>query len=227
MPKNSRCLFLTRQWHTCLAEIETVCLEGRFSYKVRVKAEEISWTAPYLLQAMVPTPLSWIAQDQECQISATRREKLITEKSAWEGGEWKHPIWHQFHALPIDECLCFSRERQQYQSPVFFLTYIVHYSFQTYLIHCIRLSTRAVFKMWIKRTPILFEKVSLLLTNSQQRLHGNLCPWARVLSLLGCLCLAPESPALGTEMERIHFFCLEFHPASEVLTTDCQDRYLV
>lgn len=91
--------------------------------------------------------LSWIPQDQECQTSTTRQEELITEKSAWEGGEWKHHIWHQFHAFPINECLCFRRERQQYQLPMLFLTHIVHYSFQTYLIDCIRLSTWAVFKI--------------------------------------------------------------------------------
>lgn len=39
MLKNSSCLFLTRRCHTCVAEIETVCLEGKFQCIVQMKAE--------------------------------------------------------------------------------------------------------------------------------------------------------------------------------------------
>lgn len=44
MCKNSRCFFSDK---ACLAEIEMVCLEGKFSYKVQRKAEGTNkWKSP-------------------------------------------------------------------------------------------------------------------------------------------------------------------------------------
>lgn len=86
MSKNSRCFFSDK---ACLAEIEMVCLEGKFSYKVQRKAERTNkWKSPIPAAGRGATLREPSGTVPAVSTSATGQE-LITHESVWEGGEWK------------------------------------------------------------------------------------------------------------------------------------------